>query len=347
MKAIILAGGDGTRLKAVTGPLPKPMVPLLGRPLMEYTLMLLRQHGFTELCAAVRYRAQDIRDAFGDGSAFGVSLCYREERDAWGTAGAVKRCRDFIGEEDVLVISGDAACDFNLRALWQRHRERGPAATLALAREAEPLRYGLAVTEESGRIRAFIEKPDWRHVVTDLVNTGIYVLSPRALDAIPDDRPFDFAKDLFPALLQRGETLFGLPMDGYWCDVGTPLSYYRCCVDALEGRLQLPCAPEFRTAAKPEETVLEEDGCVLDCPCRDRAGLMGTLSEQLLDLAPDYSDGLRLRGENYRLHIAPLPALSALRVCVQSPDAEFARALAFSARDLIRALDTETGESSE
>ena len=100
MKAIILAGGDGTRLKAVTGPLPKPMVPLLGRPLMEYTLMLLRQHGFTELCAAVRYRAQDIRDAFGDGSAFGVSLCYREERDAWGTAGAVKRCRDFIGEED-------------------------------------------------------------------------------------------------------------------------------------------------------------------------------------------------------------------------------------------------------
>ena len=339
MKAIILAGGDGTRLKAVTGPLPKPMVPLLGRPLMEYTLLLLKKHGFTEICAAVRYRAKDIMEHFGDGAAFGVQLRYREEHDAWGTAGAVRRCRDFIGGEDVLVISGDAACDFDLRALWRRHRERGAAATLALSREAEPLRYGLAVTEESGRIRAFIEKPDWPRVVTDLVNTGIYVLSPRALDAVPPDRPFDFAKDLFPALLARGEPLLGLPMEGYWCDVGTPLSYYRCCVDALEGRLALPCAPEFRSAPAAGESAAAEEGFTLDCPCHSRAALMGTLSEQLIDLGPDYADGLRLEGANYRLHIAPLPAASALRVCVQSPDAEFARSLAFSARDLIAALE--------
>ncbi|MDO4974639.1 MAG: nucleotidyltransferase family protein [Eubacteriales bacterium] len=340
MKAIILAGGDGTRLKAVTGPLPKPMVPLLGRPLMEYTLLLLRKYGFTEICAALRYRAQDIMDHFGDGSAFGVTLCCRVETDSWGTAGAVRRCRDFIGDEDVLVISGDAACDFDLRLLWRRHRERRAAATLALAREAEPLRYGLAVTEGSGRIRAFIEKPDWSRVVTDLVNTGIYVLSPRALDAIPPDRPCDFAKDLFPALLRRGEPLLGLPMEGYWCDVGTPLSYYRCCVDALEGRLELPCAPEFRPAPAAEGTAVSEEGFTLDCPCRSRAELMGTLSEGLLELQPDYSDGLRLDGGSYRLHIAPLPDTSALRICVQSADTEFARSLAFSAKELIEALDS-------
>ena len=117
MKAIILAGGEGTRLKAVTGERPKPMVPLLGRPLMEYTLLLLKKHGFTDICAAVRYRARDIMEHFGDGAAFGVRLHYREETEAWGTAGAVRRCRDFIGEEDVLVISGDAACDFDLRLL--------------------------------------------------------------------------------------------------------------------------------------------------------------------------------------------------------------------------------------
>lgn len=341
MKAIILAGGDGTRLKAVTGPLPKPMAPLLGRPLMEYTLLLLKKHGFTDICAAVRYRAQDIREHFGDGSAFGVRLRYQEENEAWGTAGAVRRCRDFIGSEDVLIISGDTACDFDLRLLWRRHRERAPAATLALCREAEPLRFGLAVTESSGRIRAFIEKPDWRRVVTDLINTGIYVLSPRALDAIPADRPSDFAKDLFPALLEQGEPLFGLPMEGYFCDVGTPLSYYRCCVDALEGRLALPCAPEFRPAPAEEERTPAEEGFTLDCPCRSRAALMGTLSEELLELGADYGDGLHLSGENYRLHIAPLPDASALRVCVQSPDAEFAKGLAFSARDLIAALENE------
>ena len=130
-------------------------------------------------------------------------------------------------------------------------------------------------------------------------------------------------------------------MMGYFCDVGTPLSYYRCCVDALEGRLSLPCAPEFRPAPEPETPATAEEGFTLDCPCRDRAGIMGTLSEQLLELEPDYSDGLRLQGERYRLHIAPRAVFSALRVCVQSPDTEFARGLALSAKALIEALGNE------
>ena len=339
MKAIILAGGEGTRLKAVTGPLPKPMVSLLGRPLMEYILLLLKKHGFTEVCAAVRYRAQDIMDRFGDGSALGVKLRYRAETDSWGTAGAVRRCMDFIGDEDVLVISGDAACDLDLGALMRAHRARGAAATLALCRRPDPLRFGLAVTDGEGWIKAFVEKPDWSRVVTDQVNTGIYALSPRALAAVPEDRAFDFAKDLFPALLRAGEPLLGVALEGYWCDVGTPLSYYQCCVDALEGRLSLPCDPAFLPAAAPEERAPDGEGIALDCPCRDRAETMGTLSEQLLELGADYSDGLRLERENYRLHIAPMPAASALRVCVRSADTEFARSLALSVKELVERLD--------
>jgi len=339
MKAIILAGGEGTRLKAVTGELPKPLVPLLGRPLMEHGLRLLKKQGFTDVCAAVRYRAEDIIGCFGDGSRLGLKLCYREEADFWGTAGAVRRCEDFIGGEDVLVMSGDAACDLDLAALMRAHRERGAAATLALCRRADPLRFGLAVTDAAGWIRAFVEKPDWRHVVTDQVSTGIYVLSPRALSAIPTDRASDFARDLFPTLLAEGEKLLGVTLEGYWQDVGTPLSYYRCCVDALEGRLRLEpgegFAPEEPAAA--EEPVGE--GFTLDCPCQSRAAVMGGLSEGLLELGVDLSDGLCLEGSGCRLRIAPLAAKAGVRVSVTAPDMELARSLALSAQEVIEALE--------
>ena len=221
MKAVIMAGGEGTRLRPVTGELPKPMAPLLGRPMLEH------------ICAALKYRAEDIERAFSDGAALGVHMQYRVEREALGTAGGVKNCADFYGDEDFLVISGDAACDLDLSRLMREHREADAAATLALHRSREPLSYGLAVTDGDGDVRCFIEKPQWSRVVTDLVNTGIYILSPRAMALVPEGRPFDFAKELFPLLLARGERLRGVALDGYWCDVGTPLAYYRCCIDAL------------------------------------------------------------------------------------------------------------------
>ena len=339
MKAIVLAGGEGTRLKAVTGALPKPMVPLLGRPLLEHILRLLKKHGFTRVCAALKYRPEDIRSVLGDGSSLGLRLEYRVEEGELGTAGAVKNCADFIGDEDVLVISGDAACDLDLSALWRRHRERGPAASLALRRDAAPLRYGLAVTDAEGAIRAFVEKPRWPQVVTDLVNTGIYVLSPRALDAIPAGRRFDFGKDLFPLLIRRKELLLGVPLEGYWCDVGTPLSYYQCCADALTGKLNIEPGEGFRPAEEPEEEDGAPEGFLLELPCRDRAGLMGRLSQWMLELPADYSDGIRLRQAGYALQICPESRKSALRIAVQAADAEFARRLAFSARDLAKALD--------
>lgn len=340
MKAIILAGGKGTRLKAVTGELPKPMVPLLGRPMMEHILLLLKEQGFDRICAALRYRPEMIVSALGDGSRWGVSLEYRMEEEDLGTAGAVKNCADFIGNEDVLVISGDAACDLDLGELMRRHKERGAAVTLALHRDAAPLRYGLAVTDAEGTIRAFVEKPRWSRVVTDHVNTGIYVLSPRVLSRIPEDTAFDFAKDLFPLLLKEGELLLGVPLEGYWCDVGSPLSYYQCCVDALEGRLKLHPGEAFLKNEEAEETDAPEDALVrLELPCRDRAALMGELSEWMLELPTDYSDGIRLRSERYDLHISPLSDRCALQIAVNAGDAEFARRLALSARDLAKALE--------
>ena len=207
MKAVIMAGGEGRRLKSITGERPKPMVPLLGRPMMEHILRLLKKHGFDEVCAAVKYRAEDIMRYFGNGSALGVRLEYRVEREALGTAGGVKNCADFCGSDDFLVISGDAACDFDLARLMRVHRESGAGVTIALCRNAEPLRYGLAVTDPTGRIRSFIEKPLWPRVVTDFVNTGIYAVSPRVMELVPDGRAFDFGKELFPLLLRRGELI--------------------------------------------------------------------------------------------------------------------------------------------
>ena len=156
---------------------------------------------------------------------------------------------------------------------------------------------------------------------------------------IPENRAFDFARDLFPLLLEKRELLLGVPLEGYWCDVGSPLSYYRCCVDALEGKLQLEPGEAFqvRRSGKAWESA---GGLVhVDFPCRDRAALMGALSEWMLELPTDYSDGIRLRDKRYDLHISPLADRSAVRIAVNAEDAEFARRLAFSARDLAKALE--------
>ena len=339
MKAVIMAGGEGTRLRPVTGELPKPMAPLLGRPMLEHIVRLLKKHGFTDICAALKYRAEDIERAFGDGAALGVHMQYRVEREALGTAGGVKNCADFYGDEDFLVISGDAACDLDLSRLMREHQESDAAVTLALHRSREPLSYGLAVTDGDGDVRCFIEKPQWSRVVTDLVNTGIYILSPRAMALVPEGRPFDFAKELFPLLLARGERLRGVALDGYWCDVGTPLAYYRCCIDALEGQLDIqPGAAFARTAAETPDDTADAGAESIDCACESRAALMGALSEAMLDMGADYSDGIRLAGRGYSLHIAPLAAREAVRVSVRSADTEFARSLALSAKEVIDAL---------
>jgi Nucleoside-diphosphate-sugar pyrophosphorylase involved in lipopolysaccharide biosynthesis/translation initiation factor 2B, gamma/epsilon subunits (eIF-2Bgamma/eIF-2Bepsilon) len=338
MKAVILAGGLGTRLRPVTGEHPKPMVPMLGKPMMEHIVERLRECGYTQICAALHYRAGEIMAYFGDGRRFGVELEYRIETENLGTAGSIRNCLDFCGGEDFLIISGDAACDFELGRLMEAHKEKDAAVTIALSAESLPLRYGLAVTDGDGRIRAFIEKPEWPRVVTDLVNTGIYVLSPGALAAVPEG-VCDFGKDLFPKLLKEGAPIYGLVMEGYWRDIGTPQDYYRCCADALDGKLRLTPGEAFRQAERKPAEETQEEGFTLRCDCRDRARLMGTLSELMLDLGADYEDGIRLKGKDYELHISPSAVSSSVRIAVKSEDAELARSLCLSAKEVAEKLE--------
>ena len=159
------------------------------------------------------------------------------------------------------------------------------------------------------------------------------------MDLVPTGEEFDFAKDLFPLLMKQDERLLGLPLDGYWCDVGSPLSYYRCCVDALEGRLKIDIPEQFRPVPPAQADLSPDSGESLDCACRSRAELMGVLSEVLMDMGADYSDGLQLKGRRFHLRISPLSSRSALRISVDSQDAEFAKELALSAKDLAEALD--------
>lgn len=339
MKAVIMAGGEGKRLKAVTGDMPKPLVSLCGRSVMEHIILLLRRNGITDICAALKYRPEAIKNCFGDGERFGVRLSYRIETEALGTAGGVKNCADFYGDEDFLVISGDAACDFELMDMIKAHKENAAAVTLALYRHSEPLRYGLCLRGSDSLVRSFIEKPDWPHVVTNLVNTGIYVISPRAMEAVPEGRTFDFAKDLFPLLLERGERLLGYEAEGYWCDIGTPLSYYQCCVDALSGRLKLSLAGGFEVQRAEENRSVEPSDGETDCSCDDRARLMGSLSGAFSELGADFSDGFVFRGDGYELRINPLPDRAALRIHAQTGDAETARELCQSARRLAEELE--------
>ena len=332
MKAVILAGGKGTRLRPVTGGLPKPMAPLLGRPVMAHIVELLRRNGITEICVSLGYRPEPIVEYFGDGSAFGVQLRCHIEQTPLGTAGGVRACME--GEcEPFLVISGDAVCDFDLTALIRRHRQASPAATLALHPQADPLRYGTVLTDGDGRVLQLLEKPPWEKVVTNLVNTGVYILSPRAMEKVPSDVPFDFARDLFPRLLTQGEALLGVQMDGYWCDIGTPLAYYQCCVDALRGTLRLQSGWEERP---PERETPHK--ARLNVACSDRARTMRRLSEALMDTGASFDDGVRVRREHCSVHVYPQSERSAICIECACADAEFAETLALTVEDLIKSI---------
>lgn len=237
MKAVIMAGGEGTRLRPLTCDLPKPMARLCGRPVIEHILDLLGDNGVDEATVTLRYLPEAIRQNFPSGEYNGIKLNFIEEDKPLGTAGSVKNAaRGF--NDDFLVISGDALCDFNLSAALKSHKEKGASATLLLSRVADPREYGLVVTSPSGKVKGFVEKPGWAQAVTDAVNTGIYILSPACLDLIPDQQSFDFAKDLFPQMLSSGMRVYGFESEGYWCDIGDIGAYTSCQFDMLDGRVE-------------------------------------------------------------------------------------------------------------
>src|SRR6266852_5424045 len=238
MKAVVMAGGEGSRLRPLTSRQPKPLVPVAGRPIMEHILLHLRRHQMRDVIATVQYLGASIRNYFGDGSEQGVSLTYSVEDSPLGTAGSVMLARQQL-TEPFLVISGDALTDIDLGAAIRFHREHRALATIVLKPVPNPLEYGGVVVDEGGAVQRFIEKPSWGEVISDLANTGIYILDPAVFDFFRPGEPTDWSGDVFPKLLKQGEPVFGWVTSGYWEDVGNHAAYVKANFDCLEGRVKV------------------------------------------------------------------------------------------------------------
>lgn len=238
MKAVIMAGGEGSRLRPLTCDLPKPMVPVMNKPIMEHTIELLKSHGITDIAITLMYLPQKIKDYFGDGSNFGVNLHYFTEDTPLGTAGSVKNADEFL-DDTFVVISGDGLTDMNLTKAIEFHRARKSLATLILCKVDVPLEYGVVVMDEDGLITRFLEKPSWSEVFSDTANTGTYILEPEALKYFKKGQKFDFSQDLFPILLKENKPMYGYVISEYWCDVGDLRAYIQSHYDVLEGKVKI------------------------------------------------------------------------------------------------------------
>ncbi len=235
MKAVILVGGLGTRLKPLTINTPKAMMPVLNTPFLEYVIRRLSRHHITEIVLAISHLAQPIEGYFGDGSRLGVSLSYAIEETALGTAGAVKNAEKYPGGA-FLVLNGDIFTDLDLTAMMDFHRQRQSLATIAMTPVEDPTSYGLIETVTRGRIARFLEKPSWEQVTTNMINAGTYILEPEVLSSIPPQTNFSFEHDVFPPLLERGEPIYAFPSSCYWMDIGTPEKYRQLNQDLLSGK---------------------------------------------------------------------------------------------------------------
>lgn len=239
MRAVVMAGGEGSRLRPMTANQPKPLLPVVNKPIMEHVLRLLRRHGFDETVVTVQFLASLVRNYFGDGDELGLSLSYATEESPLGTAGSVKNAEDALRDEPFLVISGDALTDIDLTALRRFHEERGALVTVCLKRVPDPLEFGIVIAGEDGRIERFLEKPTWGQVFSDTVNTGIYVMQPEVFDSVAAGQSVDWSSDVFPKLLAAGAPLYGYVADGYWEDVGTHESYLRAQADVLKRAVEV------------------------------------------------------------------------------------------------------------
>src|SRR6185437_4359005 len=238
MKAVVMAGGEGSRLRPLTSRQPKPLVPVAGRPIMEHILLHLRRHQMRDVVATVQYMGASIRNYFGDGSDQGVSLTYSVEDSPLGTAGSVMLAKQQLNEPFV-VISGDSLTDMDLGAAARFHRERKALATIVLKPVPNPLEYGVVGVDEGGAVQRFIEKPSWGEVISDLANTGIYSLDPAVFDFFRPGEVTDWSGDVFPKLLKEGERVFGWVADGYWEDVDSHSAYVKANFDCLEGKVKV------------------------------------------------------------------------------------------------------------
>ncbi|HHD84188.1 MAG TPA: nucleotidyltransferase family protein, partial [Campylobacteraceae bacterium] len=204
MKAVVMAGGFGTRIQPLTHSLPKPMLPIVNRPMMEHVIVKLRDElGIKEFVILLYFKPETIKEYFGDGAEWGISITYVLPDDDYGTAGAVKCAQKHLKEENFIIVSGDLVTDFDFTQIVTAHKEAEAKLTIALTPVEDPLQFGVVITDEEDRIEKFLEKPGWGEVFSDTINTGIYIIEPEILEYIPHETNFDFAKDLFPLLMEE------------------------------------------------------------------------------------------------------------------------------------------------
>jgi mannose-1-phosphate guanylyltransferase len=256
MKAMILAAGKGTRVRPITHTTPKPMIPILQKPVMEFLLELLRQHGFNQIMVNVSHLSEEIENYFRDGQRFGVQIAYSFEGriedgkligDALGSAGGLKRIQDFqpFFDDTFVVLCGDALIDLDLCEAVRRHKEKGAMASLITKRVPpdQVSSYGVVVSDPDGRVLSFQEKPSVEDAASDMINTGIYIFEPEVLDFIPSGEPFDIGSELFPKLVEAGAPFFALPMEFEWVDIGKVPDYWQAIRSVLQGdvrQVQVP-----------------------------------------------------------------------------------------------------------
>ncbi len=256
MKAMILAAGKGTRVRPITHTTPKPMIPILQKPVMEFLLELLKEHGFDEIMVNVSHLAEEIENYFRDGQRFGVEIAYSFEGriedgeligDALGSAGGLKRIQDFqpFFDDTFVVLCGDALIDLDLTEAVRRHKQKGAMASLIARRvpREEVSSYGVVVTDAEGRVLSFQEKPAVAEAASDMINTGIYIFEPEVLNFIPSGEPFDIGADLFPRLVEAGAPFYALPMEFEWVDIGKVPDYWQAIRSVLQGdvrQVQIP-----------------------------------------------------------------------------------------------------------
>ncbi len=279
MKAILLAGGKGTRLRPLTLHTPKPIVPIFNRPFLHYQIDLIRQiPEIDEIVLSLNYQPRRIEDVFGDGSSLGIKIRYVVEPAPLGTGGAVKFAAAGV-TDSIVVFNGDVLTQVDLAAVLQLHRSRKARATIVLTPVENPSAYGLVETDAAQNILRFLEKPTPDQITTNYINAGIYVLEPSTFDRIPDGTPCSIERSFFPSLIERGETFVAYPYDGYWIDIGTPEKYTQVHRDIMDGRYQTspfagqPAGHVFRADdVRVEESAIVEGPAFLDEGVVVRAG---------------------------------------------------------------------------
>ncbi len=266
MKAMILAAGVGSRLDPLTRNVPKPLVPIVNRPVMEYLIELLKQHGFDEIIVNLHYLGDKIMDYFRDGSAWGVKITWAYEDRLWGDAGSVKRAEAFFHDETFLVIGGDDLTDMDLSDVLKTHREKKALATIALSPVDDPSEYGIVLMDDDGRITRFLEKPKGGDIFSNTANTGVYLFEPKIFDLIPHGVFHLFGKEAFPYLLQQHLPMYGHLNRAYWKDVGSLKAYQQTHKDVLEAliKIKLPLTEVRKKVWMGQNVVIDETAIIGD-----------------------------------------------------------------------------------